>query len=408
MNDGERGRPRLLWVNHFMVAPTEAGGTRHFEMAAALTQLGWDVTLAGSDFHLQQRAYTRRSAGDRRTTHETINGVAVRWLYSDPYQTNDWRRIRNWLSFSRQLTRERWDDAPPDVVIGSSPHLFAAWAASRVSARRKVPFIFEVRDLWPESLLAGGRGTGPGYRALGWLADRLYRKARKIVVLARGSADYLVSRGVPADRFCYVPNGVDISAFEAVSRPERSSVTLIYAGAHGPMNGLDAVLGAARELQADRRIRFLLVGDGPSKAQLMATAARDGLTNVEFRPPVPKQQIPALFAEADAGLMVLKEAPLFAFGVSPNKLFDYMASALPVVCNVPGDVAGMVASAGAGVQAVDASAGALAAAVLTLAEHTSAERAGLGFRGRAWVSREHERGALARRLDHMLRELIGR
>jgi glycosyltransferase involved in cell wall biosynthesis len=213
---------------------------------------------------------------------------------------------------------------------------------------------------------------------------------------------------VDAKKIVYVPNGVDLNAF--TKQPERSadSLTLVYAGAHGPANGLDAVLDAAELLRNDSRIRFLLVGDGPAKSALRDDAARRNLANVEFRDPVAKSDIPALFASADAGLMVLRDSPLFAYGVSPNKLFDYFGAALPVVCNVPGDVAGMVADAGAGERAANSSGAALADAIRRLIARSPEERANMGLAGRSWVAQEHSRPVLAERLDSMLRELIAR
>jgi len=400
---------RLLWVNHFSVAPTEAGGTRHLEMARALSALGWDVTIVASDFNLHGRVFTRRSAGDRRTVRESVDGVAIRWLYATPYRQNDGRRLLNWLSFAHRLGREDWGDWEPDVIIGSSPHLFAAWGAHRVASRLRKPFVLEVRDLWPESLLAAGRRRPSlGYHALGMLAGALYRRSERIIVLARGAGDYLRGRGVPPSKLVLIPNGADGAAFGTVTRPARTGLTLVYAGAHGPANGLGAVLEAARLLRGTPSIRFLLVGDGPSKAELRETATRQGLPNVEFRAPVPKMQMPALLAEGDAGLMVLREAPLFAFGVSPNKLFDYLAAAMPVVSNVPGEVAELLRAAGAGVQAGDSSGAALAEAIRRLAAMPPGERASLGVRGRIWVTAEHSRSILAARLDSALRELLHR
>jgi len=402
------GPPRLLWVNHFAIPPGEGGGTRHFELGRELARRGWEVTVASSDLNLHSRRYTRRAGpGDRSALEETIDGVRFLWLWAAPYQRNDWRRAANWLSFSRSLLR--WGRRAPafDVVIGSSPHLFAALAAQRLAARRHVPFVMEVRDLWPESLAAAGRAGGPGYRALGALARYLYARAARIVVLARGSGEYLAGRGIDRARLALVPNGVDVEAFGAgPERPPRDGVTAVYAGAHGPMNGLDTVLDAAALLRDEPRVRFLLVGDGPSKPALVAAARARGLANVEFRDPVPKRGMPALLAGADAGLMVLREAPLFSFGVSPNKLFDYLGAALPVVCNVPGEVAAMLEESGAGEQAADASAAALAQALRRMLARGADERKHMGERGREWVTREHRREVLAERLDGVLRAVL--
>lgn len=402
---GTEGGRSLLWVNHFAVTPTDGGGTRHYEMARELNRHGWRTSVAAADFHNHTREYTRRAgAAARGVIREPLDGVEFLWLWTAPYERNDWRRAANWLSFGRSLLRLD-AGARPDVVIGSSPHLFAALAAERLAARWGVPFVLEVRDLWPESLLSS-RGKGPGYYALDAIAGYLYRRARRVVVLARGSARALAERGVDPAKIAYVPNGVDVSAFEGIDRPPRDTFTVLYAGAHGPANGLDAVLGAAEILREEPRVRFLLVGDGAAKDELVRESARRGLANVEFREPVAKMRMPALMAEADAGLMVLRDTPVFSYGVSPNKLFDYLGAALPVVCNVPGEVAGMVAASGAGEQAADASGEALAAAVLRMSRRPPAERAAMGAAGREWVAREHGRPVLADRLDAVLQPLL--
>lgn len=397
----------LLWINHFAVTPRDGGGTRHFEMGRALVERGWDVAVAACDFHLHQRRYTRRPEAEVRSVlREVIDGVSFHWLWAAPYQRNNWRRGWNWLSFARSVTAWEPEGGRPDLVIGSSPHLFAALAGSRLARRWNVPFVLEVRDLWPESLLAAGGRKGPAYYVLDRIARHLYARADRILCLARGAQQYLAEHGVDPAKIEYVPNGVDSGAFAAVERPARDTLTLVYAGAHGPANGLATVLAAAERLRGEAGIRFLLVGDGPAKPGLVASARARGLSNVEFRDPVPKAQVPALLAEANAGLMVLRDTPLFSFGVSPNKLFDYFGAALPVVCNVPGEVAGMVRDAGGGEQAADSSAEALEGAIRRLAARAPAERVEMGRAGRAWVRREHDRGILSDRLDQILQEVV--
>jgi glycosyltransferase involved in cell wall biosynthesis len=398
--------PHLLIVNHFALAPDMGGGTRHIELGRELVRRGWRVTIAGSDFHVLERAYARRrDASDTRVIEETIDGVRLRWLWSSPYERNDSQRIANWLSFARSLVRVRWSADPPDVVLGSSPQLFAALGAWRVARRLGVPFVLEVRDLWPESLGVIGRRRGPGYWGLWAIARFLYRSAARIVVLTRGVQEYLERLGVPPSRIVYVPNGADLEAFLERAPQRGDGLRMVYAGAHGPANGLDVVLGAAALVRNDSRVRFLLVGDGPAKAELMRQAQANELSNVEFLEPVSKARIPELLASCDAGLMVLKDVPLFAFGVSPNKLFDYWGAGLPVICNVPGEVAGWVRDANGGVQATDATAESLAQSIRTLLAMSPERRAALGAAGREWVRREHDRPVLAARLDAAVRPL---
>ncbi len=399
---------RLLWVNHFAVAPDMGGATRHVEVGRELVRLGWHVTIVASDFHLHRRTYMRRAgASDRAPVREMIDGVEVEWLWASPYAGNDARRVANWLSFSRSLARFDAGARSPDIIIGSTPHLFAALASWRLARRHGIPFMLEVRDLWPESLGVGGGRRGPGYWGLWVLSRFLYRVADRILVLARGVGGFLAGQGIAAEKIVYVPNGTDVSRFMAGgAHPARESVRLVYAGAHGPANGLDTVLDAALALRDEPRVSFLFIGDGTAKAELKTRAHAIGLTNVEFADSVPKAGMPAVLASCDAGLMVLKDVPLFSFGVSPNKLFDYWGASLPVVCNVPGEVAEWVRTARGGMQTADASATALATTIRELLALSPGERRALGESGRGFVEREHDRPVLAARLDEVLRECM--
>ncbi len=396
---------RLVWVNHYAVSPDLSGGTRHFELGRELVRLGWDVTVACTDFHFQERRYCRRQVADRTPIEETIQGVRFCWLWSAPYQVNNWRRAANWLSFAGQVGSL---DRPADVIIGSSPHLFAAHAARKLAARQRVPFVLEVRDLWPESLTAAGGRKGPAYYVLDGMARSLYRKADRIIVLTPGVRETLAERGLPSERLVLAPNGVDVAAFPAPRLKPGPQATFIYAGAHGPANGLDVLIDAAHLVRNDDRIRVVTVGDGPDKARLVARAESLGLRNLTFRPSVSKAEVPNLLAGADVGLMLLRDTALFAFGVSPNKLFDYFAASLPVLSNVHGETADMVARAAAGETVTAGSAEALAAGMQRMAGLEPAQRMQRGEQGRRWVEASHGRATVARRLDEELGTLIAR
>jgi glycosyltransferase involved in cell wall biosynthesis len=267
--------------------------------------------------------------------------------------------------------------------------------------------VFEVRDLWPETLAAMTGRTGPAYLGMKGVADYLYRRADRIIVLARGVQAYLVEAGAPAEKVVYLPNGTRVngSAAGTAARTSRPPFRLVYAGAHGPANGLESVLEAASLLQGKAPVHFLLVGAGPSKPALVERARALGLSNVEFRPPVPKAEIQELLAGCSAGLMVLRDTPLFSFGVSPNKLFDYLGAGIPVVSNVPGEVSAMLQDAEAGVQAEGKDGKSLAAAVLRFTELDEDTRLHMGRSGQRWVARNHSFDVLADQLDPVLREL---
>ena len=375
--------------------------------ARELVRRGWRVTIAASDFHLHQRRFTRRqSVDDRAPVEEVVNGVVFMWLWAAPYEKNDFRRVQNWWTFSRSLLQWYRSSPPPTVVIGSTPHLFAALSSLQLARRLHVPFLLEVRDLWPESLSVSGRRPGPFYYALARLANYLYQHADRIIVLARGVGDYLADRGVPRARLHHIPNGVDVASALRAGAPCPGRLRIVYAGAHGPANGLDTVVQAAELLRTDERITFELIGDGPAKPSLRADADRRSLRNVVFHDSMSKDAVAAFLADSDAGLMVLKDVPLFSFGVSPNKIFDYWAAALPVVCNVPGEVAACVREAGGGVQATDGSPAALAAAVRKLADMAPETRALMGARAREWVVLHRDRPVVAAELERTLFDTV--
>jgi glycosyltransferase involved in cell wall biosynthesis len=396
---------RVFWVNQFAVPPDQPGGTRHYDMAGELDRLGHDVRLLASDLSLHERRYSRRrSAWDLRVLSETIGDVGFEWLPAGSYERNDWRRVASMMVFAiaalgRLLVTRRH---PGDVVIGSSPHLLGAagaWAGARITRRR---FILEVRDLWPESYTAVAGSGGAQERLLRTLADWLYRHSDHIVILAEGSRANVVDHGGPTERISFIPNGVDLDSFPTVDHEVGPRIRFVYAGAHGPANGLEVAVDAAAEVQ--RRgcsdIDVVLVGDGPAKAELLERARRTAAP-VTFLAPVPKIEIPGLFGSMDAGLMLLADTELFSYGVSPNKLFDYLAADLPVVTNVPGFVTEVVEEAGAGFAVAPDDACALADGLIAMAEaiRTDASR----YRsGREYVAAHFDRRALAARLDSIL------
>ncbi len=386
---------RVLVLNHFAVPAGAAGGTRHTELFSRLT--GWS--------HLIVVANT--TAGQTQSD-EPVSGFAP--VPAMSYTSNNLARVANWVSYGISATAHFMKGHRPDLVYGSSPHLFAGLAAYTLSRRWRVPFVLEIRDLWPQVLVDMGQleETSPVYRALKQLEGFLYTKADAIVVLASGTADYLTARGIPEDKIILIPNAADPEDFvvntdreELRARYGFVRTTFVYAGAHGPANGLDLLLNAAAGA-ADQDFDVVLVGEGVAKGDLMAQAKELGLVNVRFADPIPKSEIPELLAAADIGLHVLADVPLFRYGVSPNKVFDYMAAGLPVLTNTPGVVGDLVSSAGAGVVVSPSD---LADGIREMTTQSSAELASMGAAGREFMAEQHSRTEMAGRLQLLLDRL---
>jgi len=297
----------------------------------------------------------------------------------------------------------------PDVVIGSSVHPFAAVAGRLLARRFRVPFIFEVRDLWPQTLVDMGRLSPNSFsvRLMRWMERWLYRRADRIVVLLPLAADYIVPLGIPMERIVYVPNGVEPGSPPPDATP-RETFDLMYFGAHGQANGLDNIVRAMKfvsDKDGSRHIRLRMIGDGPMKASLVATARELGLQNVVFEPPVPKSAIPDIAATADAFIFNLMDVPVFRYGISSNKLFDFLAASRPIIfCCTSGN--NPVADASAGITVAPNDPEALSRAIMTMAATPIEERSRMGRSGRSYVEANHSFGSLARRLSAVLDEAI--
>lgn len=402
-----------VWlVNHYAIPPTRAGGTRHYTLARELHEQGVNVTLIASSVDYLTRTETQDAAG-RAFWREEIGGIPFVWIKTPEYGEGLGGRLWNTVFFAFQVVRARWAEglAPPDVIVGSSPSLFAAFAASHLAKRLKKPFLMEVRDIWPQSLLDVGNFSPahPGIRLMAWMERQLYRRARRIITLLPFARQH-IAQVVPGaeERTVWVPNGVDLQlAPHAVPPPVRKPLTLMYTGAYGAANGLDTVLDAAKLLAVEvgaGEVRFRLVGDGPHKARLQERVREEGIAGVNFDAPVPKEQVHGLLQEADGFLMVLGDSPVFRWGISPNKLFDYLLAARPVLfgVNTPFNPVEEV-NAGFTVPSEDAEA--LAVAVRQLRDTPIAERRAMGARGRAYVEANHDMKKLAGRLAGVFREV---
>ena len=285
------------------------------------------------------------------------------------------RRSLDFLSFGVTGFAAALFEPRPDAVVGNSPQLFAAAAAHGVGAMRRVPFVLELADLWPASIVAVGAIRHPiPLKLLEVLELHLYRRAAAIVALTAGIRDDLVARGIPAEKIAVVMNGVDLARYGPRPRDEALAqawglggrFVVGYVGTHGMAHALGNVLDAAERLRDAPQIAFLFVGAGAERDMLIAEARRRGLGNVVFQPMQPKETVPSVWSLCDIALAHFKNMPLFA-GALPMKMFEAMGMGLPVLLAAPeGEASRLLQGAGAGVWVPPEDPAALADAIRSL------------------------------------------
>ena len=397
---------RILFFSHYFPPESNAPAVRTHAHCRRWAEAGHDVTVVTCvPNHPRGVVYPGYRRRLRQT--ETLDGIrVVRVPTHLAANAGVARRGASWLSYLAAAAAFGIVERRPDVVIATSPQFFCGWAGVLVAALRRRPLVLEIRDLWPASIAAVG---GLRNRAALWSIERLerlmYASARHIVTVGDGYRAELTERGVAPERLSVVTNGVDTEVFRP--RPPDARLreklglgdrfVVAWCGTIGMAHGLDVVLRAAARLHERGRsdVVFLLAGDGARLDALRAEAARLGLDNVIFAGQIDHREIPDLLAVADAFLVHLRSAPLFAT-VLPSKIFEGAAMGLPLLAGLDGFARRLVDEAGAGRCFPPEDDAELAEAVLQLAGDPSLRRR-LGAAGHALVAREFDRDALAAR-----------
>lgn len=400
---------RVLYFHQHFTTPAGGGGLRSYQFARALIDRGHSVTMVcGSLSQADTGLAGPFRRGVRRGMVDGIDVIEFELAYS-----NDDRFLKRSWTFARFAVRSLFVALREscDVVFATTTPLTAAIPGMAARWLRRKPFVFEVRDLWPELPREMGvitnRAVLAALGALEWMA---YRSATSLIALSPG-IERGINRIVKDDsKTTMIPNGCDIALFSSPEpswRPEgvsTSDLMAVFTGAHGIANGLDAVLDVARVLRERHRddIKIVLVGDGSQKSSLQARAQAEQLTNIVFVPNVTKAKIIGLMAEADVGLQVLANVPAFYDGTSPNKFFDYLASGLPVLINYPGWLADLVEGSGCG-YVVPAEEPNMMATVLEGASQNRFDLEEMGVRSRALGESVFDREQLSAQFETVLR-----
>ena len=406
--------PEIWMINHYAISPDLPGGTRHFDFACELVKKGYKVKIFACDVILGKSKEHAKLEEKESYSVEDINGVEFVWVRADTYERNNWRRAWNMLTFSYNFYRigYKFKDKP-EVIIGSSPHPFAAFAAVRLARKLKTKFFLEIRDLWPQVIVDMGKLNQhhPITQAMRLLEKYLYRAADKIIVLAEGSKKYLMEKsGIKESKILYLSNGVHLNNFSCQKDRDVlrklynfNKFTLIYTGAHGPANSLDTILKAADKLRENKNFEIVLVGDGISKGRLLKQAKEMKLNNVRFLDPIPKSEIPGILIAADAAIITLKKVKVFSYGISPNKLFDYMAARKPTICAVEGEMAEKVENIGCGISVIPEDENLMADAIIRLVNLPQDELKKMGDNGYKEIEKNYSREKLARKLIDLIK-----
>ena len=394
---------KVLYFHQHFSTPKGSTGIRSYEMARRLVARGHQVTMVCGSYGGGETGIALPFINGMRRGE--VDGIDI-IEYDLAYSNNDgfFKRSMTFVKFALRsigvALTARYDlaFATTTPLTAGIPGIFARWFRGK-------PFVFEVRDLWPELPRAMGVIRNPlvlgAMSVLEWVS---YRSAHRLVGLSPGIVDGIARLGVPRERIALIPNGCDLDIFAGEVEPWRpwqvksDDLLAVFAGTHGVANGLDALLDVAAELKRRDRsdIKLMLIGQGKLKPALQDRAIRESLDNIVFHDPVDKARLSGLMAGADVGLQTLANISAFYYGTSPNKFFDYIAAGLPVLNNYPGWLAGMIRDnqCGFAVEAEDPQAFADA---LEQAANDRAVLKVMGVRARELAEREFNREQLGNR-----------
>ena len=403
----------VLYIHQYFATRKGTTGTRSYEFSRYLVGKGHKVTmitsgLANAEFPV---------SCDTQHTEFQVDGikvVSIRAGYNDVQAgsgMSGWRRMVKFHEFARLAASVAKGIDKPDVVFATHTPLTVGLAGKRISRHFNIPFVFEVRDLWPEALVNVGALRNP--LAIWWLkrmARKIYRWADHIVALSPGMKEGIIRAGVPAEKVTVIPNSSDLDLFKPGLDGSAARRRLglgdrfaaIYFGAMGMANGLEYVIEAGRVLaqRGNDRVVFVLHGDGGKRAELEKMAREYGLSNIVFSSLVPdKAEVARIIAGCDACMTIYRAAKEHTW--SPNKMFDALAAGKPVLINVGGWLGELIETNKCGRSLDPQRPAALADAVEALAVNPALCRE-MGRNARALAEREFARGKLSERLERIL------
>ena len=388
---------RLLLIHQAFASPSDGGGTRHYEFGRKVIGRGHSFTVVASDLSYLSGAPVVPREG--LYVEQSLDGFRVLRAYAHPalHRNFVWR-VFSFVTFAGSSFLTALKSGPVDVVMGTSPPIFQVLSAWAVAFLRGRPFLLEVRDLWPEFAIDMGVLRNP---LLIWLSRRLecflYARSTHILVNSPAYREYLLGRRIAPLKITLISNGVDPRMFNPAAKGEHvrnkwgleGKFVVSYTGAIGMANDLATVVRAADRLRDNLGVVFLIAGDGKERLNLERNTEQRGLRNIVFTGTLSKAEVAEVMAASDACIAILKDIPMFRT-TYPNKVFDYMAAGRPTLLAIDGVIRKVVEDSDSGVFVPPGDDGALARAILNLADNQREARA-MGLRGREFVMKYFNR-----------------
>lgn len=408
----------ILLINHYAGSDKHGMEFRPFYMAREWIKNGHEVTIVAADYsHL--RKYNPEIADD--FTVEIIDGVRYVWIKTPKYSGNGVGRIINILTFINKLkfkAKYISDNFKPEAVIASSTYPLDIFPAAKIAKLSSAKLFFEIHDLWPLTPIEIG-GYSPKHPYIMYLQraeDYAYKNCDGIISILPDADKHIRDRGFSIDNYTFVPNGViiDNEKNENIEEPDIEQITKLndlkkegyflvgYTGNHSPANALDTMLKAAEKMK-DKKVGFILVGSGNIKSELIKYKEEHNINNVVFLDPVKKEAIPFVLSKLDVAYMSLRKESLFRFGVSPNKLFDYMMASKPILYSVEASN-DPVSEAKCGISVKAEDENEIVDAIEKFMTLSEEERAIMGRNGKEFVIRNHKYDVLAERFLNALKK----
>ena len=405
----------ILFLSHYFPPEVNAPASRTYEHCRQWVRDGHQVTVVTcAPNHPRGKVYAGYTNAPWGREQKDGIGVVRVWTYVTPNE-GFLRRTLNYISYLIATVLAAPFLPRVDIVISTSPQFFNGLAGYFVSRVKRVPWVLEIRDLWPESILAvGAIKSRPIMRVLEWLELFAYRKADRIVPVTDAFQQYMERKGIPASKIAVIKNGADLTLYRPVIGRNHLAETLglqgkfvaSYFGTHGMAHHLETILYAAQRLTDYPNIIFLLAGDGAERNRLMALCQELRLTNVIMLEQQPKDQMPWLWALSSVSLILLRKSDLFRT-VIPSKLFESMAMEKPVILGVEGESAEILKAAEAGYCIEPENVEQLRDRIFTLHVNNSLCDQ-LDKNGRTHVMKNFDRIELARDYEEIIKKLAGK